>query len=64
LFPFLAHLKEKGGWFILVHSIDEGKVTYSDGWHQNLVLGEDELLKRWDGIALHAEKKENSGEKT
>lgn len=63
LFPFLAHLKEKGGWFILVNNIDGGKVTYSDGQHQNLVMSEDELLKRWDGIALHAEKKENSGEK-
>jgi len=62
-FPFLAHLRENGGRFILILSIDEGKVNYADGQHQNLVMGENELLKRWDGIALHAEKKMNSGEK-
>lgn len=50
-FPFLAHLRENGGRFILISSIDEGKVNYGDGQLQNLVMGEDELLKRWDGIA-------------
>jgi uncharacterized membrane protein len=62
LFPFVAHLREKGGRFILIHSISQSKVTYSDEQYQHLVMSEDELLKRWDGIALHAEKKEDSGE--
>ncbi|MBT2559782.1 thioredoxin domain-containing protein [Pedobacter sp. ISL-68] len=62
-FPFLAHLRENGGRFILILNIDDGKVNYSDGQHQELVMTEDELLKKWDGIALHAEKKVDSGEK-
>lgn len=63
LFPFLAHLKEDGGRFIVIHDIHSGSVSYSD---ENTAYGnilERDFLDRWDGIALHAEKTENSGEK-
>jgi len=63
LFPFIAHLPEKGGRFILVNHIEKGNVNYSDEIHQGANLPEEEFLKRWDGIALHAEKNINSGEK-
>lgn len=63
LFPFLAHLEEEGGRFILILNIADDKVYYSDENNQHAIISEDEFLNRWDGIALHAEKTEESGEK-
>ena len=62
LFPFLAHFPEKGGRFVLVNAIEGAKVFYSDELTRKGILGEEEFLKRWDGIALHAEPNAESGE--
>jgi thiol-disulfide isomerase/thioredoxin len=63
LFPFIAHLREKGGRFILVHGLTDGIVTYSNESEKKASLSEKEFLARWDGIALHAEPGAMSGEK-
>ena len=63
LFPFVAHLKENGGRFLLIHSINQGKVKYTDEYHTQAVIKEEEFLNKWSGMALHAEKNELSGEK-
>ncbi|MBO9676340.1 MAG: thioredoxin domain-containing protein [Sphingobacteriaceae bacterium] len=62
LFPFTAHFPEQGGRFVLVHSIEEGNVCYSDEHHKKALMNEGIFLKRWDGIALYAEKRDLSGE--
>jgi len=62
LFPFAAHFPEKGGRLILVHGIEDGKVHYSDEYLKRSLMNEDIFLKRWDGIALYAEKTDQSGE--
>ncbi|QPH41240.1 cysteine peptidase family C39 domain-containing protein [Pedobacter endophyticus] len=63
LFPFIAHVKEEGGRFILIHNIDNNGVKFSDEKRKNAITTEEEFLNRWDGIALRAEKTEKSGEK-
>lgn len=62
LFPFIAHFPEKGGRFILVTKIEGKQIFYSDELTENGILAEADFLKRWDGIALHAEATEESGE--
>lgn len=63
LFPFVAHFPEKGGRFVLINNIDSGIVHFSDEQYKNSTMSEAEFLKRWDGIALHAETTAVSGEK-
>ena len=63
LFPFIAHFPEKGGRFILVTKIEGEQFFYSDELTKDGVLSEEEFLKRWDGIALHAEPNIESGDK-
>nr|WP_199158499.1 cysteine peptidase family C39 domain-containing protein [Pedobacter sp. ASV2] len=63
LFPFIAHLPEKGGRFILIKNINAGVVQFSDEENKRATMPEEEFLKRWDGIALHAELTAESGEK-
>jgi len=62
LFPFVAHFPEKGGRFIMVTAIAGNQISYSDELTRNGIMNEDEFLKRWDGIALHAEPNAESGE--
>lgn len=61
-YPFIAHSKMNGGYFMLVHSIADGKVNYSDDKKQNASLPEEEFLKLWSGVALHATANSKSGE--
>lgn len=63
LFPFVAHFSEKGGRFVLIKQIENGTVRFSDEENKEANMPEPEFLNRWDGIALHAELSENSGEK-
>jgi protein-disulfide isomerase len=63
LFPFVAHFSERGGRFVLIKQIDNGNVRFSDEENEEAIMPEAEFLRRWDGIALHAELAENSGEK-
>ncbi|WP_443944514.1 vitamin K epoxide reductase family protein [Pedobacter sp. AW1-32] len=62
LFPFIAHLYDDGGKYILVNNIKGDLVCYRDGGRE-LLMKEDVFLRRWDGIALYAEKTEKSIEK-
>jgi Peptidase C39 family/Thioredoxin len=62
LFPFIAHFPEQGGRFILVHRIEGEHVHYSDEYQKNALMNENIFLKRWDGVALYAEKTDRSGE--
>ncbi|MCZ4224446.1 vitamin K epoxide reductase family protein [Pedobacter rhodius] len=64
LFPFAAHFTEKGGRFVLVQGIEKGNVYYTDEGERNGIMTEEEFLKRWDGIAFHAEGRTTSGEKS
>lgn len=63
LFPFVAHFPENGGRFILVSSINDKGINYADELVKNGLMPEEEFLKRWDGIALHAEPNSESGDK-
>lgn len=62
LFPFIAHLPEKGGRFILINSFKDKIYSYSDESKKNGKLTEFDFLNRWEGIALHAEATVKSGE--
>lgn len=63
LFPFIAHLRDNGGRFILVRSIGNGQVRYSDEIIHDGLMSEEDFLERWDGVAQHAEVNEQSGQK-
>lgn len=62
-YPFIAHSKVNNGIFWLIHEISGGSVIYSDETHDKALMVEEKFLKLWDGVALHAIKNENSGEK-
>lgn len=62
LFPFIAHFSENGGRFIVVTGIKENQVFYNDEHVKNGIFTEEEFLKRWNGVALHAEPNLKSGE--
>lgn len=61
-FPFIAHSKASGGLFMLVHEINNGNIIYSDDKNSRTSITEEEFLKRWSGVALHATTSEKSGE--
>ncbi|WP_431293128.1 thioredoxin domain-containing protein [Pedobacter sp. P26] len=60
--PFIAQLMPNGGSFILINSINQGQINYSDEKHLNASMPEDEFLKKWSGSVLRAEANENSTE--
>lgn len=60
--PFIAQLRPNGGSFILVNSISQGQINYSDENHRNILMSEDEFLKKWSGSVLRAEANEDSAE--
>lgn len=62
-FPFLAHVKEFGGRFILIENITSGIIYFADENNKHGKVSEKDFLLDWDGISIHAEKKVNSGEK-
>ncbi len=61
-YPFIAHLSETGGRFILIKSIESQKVIYGDEKTKQGEITESEFLNRWSGFALHATAKQESGE--
>jgi len=61
-YPFVAHLTDEGGKFILVHEVNDEKIKYTDEKISKQILTRNEFLENWDGIILYAEKEENSGE--
>jgi hypothetical protein len=62
-FPFLAHIQEKGGRFVLVKKRTKNGIICSTGQHSETHIGFSEFAKIWDGIVLCAEKGIKSGEK-
>jgi hypothetical protein len=61
-FPLIAHFKDSGGRFLLIHGIANGKVTYTNEREKKAVMEEAEFLRNWDGIILYAQKEADSGE--
>jgi protein-disulfide isomerase len=61
-FPLIAHL-QKSGQFILINSIANDTVIYTDGPKTNAVMPEQEFLSQWAGVVLYAEATPESGEK-
>ncbi|WP_316799074.1 cysteine peptidase family C39 domain-containing protein [Pedobacter frigidisoli] len=61
-FPFLASIKDVEKKFVLVQKIENGKVNYKDEFIGKISVPEEDFLKIWDGIALHAKKDLSSGE--
>lgn len=61
-YPFIAHLYDEGGRFILVHEAKDANIKYTDEKGLNQILTEEEFLRKWDGVVLYAEKEEGSGE--
>ncbi len=53
-YPFIAHIKENGGMLMVIHAISNGKVVYSDENHKKTTFTEEEFLKKWSGVILHA----------
>lgn len=62
-YPFIAHTKDNGGRYFLVHQIENKQVIISDEKSKNATLTEQEFLDKWSGIALHAKATTKSGEK-
>lgn len=61
--PFIAHLKNKGGYFCIVTGVKKNIVWYV---HENgKIKGKSRavFLNEWSGVALLAEASERSGEK-
>jgi protein-disulfide isomerase len=61
-FPFIAHLHLNGGRYILIHTIINHQIIYSDEIKKNNLMIESDFLKLWSGVALHATVTEKSGE--
>lgn len=60
VFPFLAHYYDTR--FVLVKSISNDRVSYSDEHVEDGVMSFNELLHLWNGITFHATPNEKSGE--
>lgn len=59
--PFVAHLRQQGGWFRLITDVQDDSVVY---WDSITGRGRQSLAQFkqvWDGIVLIAERKEESG---
>ncbi|WP_199120296.1 vitamin K epoxide reductase family protein [Pedobacter sp. ASV28] len=61
-YPFIAHTHGKGGRFILVKSISNNRVFYSNENSSEMVDTEEKFLKSWSGYILCAYPNEKSGD--
>jgi glutaredoxin len=61
-FPFIAHLNELDGMYIVVHEIKDDQIIYSDEQQSRVSLSELNFLDKWSGAVLFAIANENSGE--
>lgn len=61
-FPFVAHLPEGSGKFILITSIKDHKVIYSDDEGDHITMSESDFLDQWNGVILNAAADEESVE--
>lgn len=62
--PFVAHLKQKPNGFVTVTSVKENEVAYltQGSLRKETTVTTNEFISRWSGVALLAEKNEQSGE--
>lgn len=60
--PFVAHLNEAGGRFVLIKSMENNKFVLSDEKYNNLIVKESDFLGRWSGFVLCAIGNSKSGE--
>jgi uncharacterized membrane protein len=62
--PFVAHLLQKPSGFVTVTSVQANKVSYlkPGSFNKEVTVTTDEFISRWSGVALLAEKNEQSGE--
>lgn len=58
-YPLLAYMPKKD--FIVIESIRNGTVTYSDGKQVSATMTEDDFLTQWNGLFLYAEAGPQSG---
>jgi len=62
-FPFIAHLNNGSGHFILVQKINRGFVEFSDNeFKKGKTVSEADFLSKWSGIAFRVESTLTSGE--
>lgn len=62
-FPLIAHFQESGQ-FMLISSIINGIVTYTDERKSNKTMSEQAFLSKWSGVVLYPEAGPKSGETT
>ncbi|WP_345245719.1 cysteine peptidase family C39 domain-containing protein [Nibrella saemangeumensis] len=60
--PFVTHLKNKGGWYVLVNQINEKNIRLTDSEQGAVTMSLNDFEKKWTGIVLLAETNEQSGE--
>ncbi len=61
-FPFIAHIPENGGRYLLITKIEGNQVYFSDEKSDNQQILLEDFLKRWQGIALHGTPNAINGE--
>lgn len=61
-FPFIAHLRKKGGWYVLVTALQGDRITYTDSTEGRKTESLTDFEKGWSGVVLLAEANEQSGE--
>lgn len=60
--PFIAHLHENGGWYVLVTALQGDAITYTDSTDGRKTELLTDFEKKWSGVILLAEADDNSGE--
>ncbi|WP_020598438.1 vitamin K epoxide reductase family protein [Spirosoma panaciterrae] len=61
-FPFIAHLRKEGGWYVLVTALKGDRITYVDTAEGQLTESLADFEQQWSGVVLLAEVSELSGE--
>jgi uncharacterized membrane protein/thiol-disulfide isomerase/thioredoxin len=61
-FPFLAHLRKQGGWYVLVTALQGDTITYTDSTEGRRTESLTDFEKDWSGVVLLAETNEQSEE--
>lgn len=61
-YPAIAHLKTKGGHFVVLQKLEEDQLTYSDPYVGPASSSLEDFVKEWTGVLLLLEKTDKSGE--
>ncbi|WP_288880208.1 vitamin K epoxide reductase family protein [Pedobacter panaciterrae] len=62
-YPFIAHLHDDGGAYLLVKNFKDGTLKCLNDKNSVFDLPVSDFIKMWDGVILIAEKEPDSGEK-